>query len=308
MKKHSWIILVCTVIALAAGAGVAKSQPPAYTVNSTLLATSLPSFAPGTTTAVAPVSKTSAASLAINDAAEIGTRSVMSFVYQSNPALKAHGFTMDDLLVNVTAMNPSSSTSTILLTATARKPANAVLLVNAVANGYVAYKTRQAQDQLILQRTYLQNLYNQYQAQSAQLEKQILSYNNSSDPHIALLTTDRNAVITSMNSTQAQLLQLPSSVHADVSGIQPAKIKDVTPSYKALLYLGVIAASGLLIGLLIWLLMIYLDYRLQTDDQVEDFGLNYLGTLAKDKEILPGSIPTAGVAAQQLADISVNLR
>ena len=309
MKKHSWIILVCTVIALAAGAVVAKSQPPAYTVNSTLLATSLPSFAPGTNTEVAPVSKTSAASLAINDAAEIATRSVMSFVYQSNPALKAHGFTMDDLLINVTAMNPSPTSSTILLTATARKPANAVLLVNAVANGYVAYKTRQAQDQLILQRTYLQNLYNQYQAQSAQLEKQILSYNNSSDPHIALLTTDRNAVITSLNSTQAQLLQLPSSVHADVFVIQPAKIKDVTPSYKALLYLGVIAASGLLIGLLIWLLMIYLDYRLQTDDQVpEKFGLNYLGTLSKDKEIQPGSIPTAGLAAQQLADISVNLR
>ena len=73
MKKHSWIILVCTVIALAAGAVVAKSQPPAYTVNSTLLATSLPSFAPGANTEVAPVSKTSAASLAINDAAEIAT-------------------------------------------------------------------------------------------------------------------------------------------------------------------------------------------------------------------------------------------
>src|SRR5437763_709590 len=253
MKKHSWIILVCTVIALAAGAVVAKSQPPAYTVNSTLLATSLPSFAPGTNTEVAPVSKTSAASLAINDAAEITTRSVMSFVYQSNPTLKAHGFTMDDLLINVTAMNPSNTTSSILLTATARKPANAVLLVNAVANGYVAYKTRQAQDQLTAQRTYLQNLYSQYQAQSAQLEKQILSYSNSSDPHIILLTTDRNGVIASMASTQAQLLQLPVSVHADVYVIQPAKIKDVTPSSKALLYLGLIAGAGLLIGLLIWL-------------------------------------------------------
>jgi capsular exopolysaccharide synthesis family protein len=55
--------------------------------------------------------------------------------------------------------------------------------------------------------------------------------------------------------------------------------------------------------------MIYLDYRLQTDDQVpEKLGLNYLGTLSKDKEIQPGSIPTAGLAAQQRADISVNLR
>jgi polysaccharide biosynthesis transport protein len=309
MKKHSWLILVCTVIALAAGAVVAKSQPPAYTVNSTLLATSVPTFGPGTNTQVTSDTKVSIAAPAIYDAAELSTRAVMSFVFQSQPELKAHGFTMDDLLVNVTAANPTASTSTILLTATARKPANAVLLVNAVANGYVAYKTRQIQDQLTAQRTYLQNLYNQYQIQSAQLEKQILSYNNSSDPHIALLTADRNAVITSMNSTEAQLLQLPSSVHADVFVIQPAKIKDVTPSSKALLYLGIIAASGLLIGLLIWLLMIYLDYRLQTDDQVpEKFGLNYLGTLSKDKEIQPGSIPTAGLAAQQLADISVNLR
>lgn len=308
MKKHSWIILVCTVIALIAGGAVAISQPPAYTVNSTLLATSLPSFGPGTNTQVTSDTKASLAAPAINDAAELSTRAVMSFVFQSQPELKAHGFTMDDLLVNVTATNPTASTSTILLTATARKPANAVLLVNAVANGYVAYKTRQIQDQLTAQRTYLQNLYSQYQAQSAQLEKQILSYSNSSDPHIILLTADRNSVIASMDSAQAQLLQLPASVHANVSVIQPAKIKDVTPSYKSLLYLGLIAAAGLLIGLLIWLLMIYLDYRLQTDDQVENFGLNYLGTLAKDKEILPDSIPTAGVAAQQLADISVNLR
>ena len=307
MKKHSWIILVCTVIALIAGGAVAISQPPAYTVNSTLLATSLPSFGPGTDTQVTSNTKASLAAPAINDAAELSTRAVMSFVFQSQPELKAHGFTMEDLLVNVTATT-TASTSTILLTATARKPANAVLLVNAVANGYVAYKTRQIQDQLTAQRTYLQNLYSQYQAQSAQLEKQILSYSNSSDPHIILLTTDRNSVIASMDSAQAQLLQLPASVQANVSVIQPAKIKDVTPSSKSLLYLGLIAAAGLLIGLLIWLLMIYLDYRLQTDDQVADFGLNYLGTLAKDKEILPDSIPTAGVAAQQLADISVNLR
>src|SRR2546421_8286939 len=292
MKKHSWIILVCTVIALAAGAGVAKSQPPAYTVNSTLLATSLPSFAPGTNTEVAPVSKTSAASLAINDVAEISTRSVMSFVYQSNPALKAHGFTMDDLLVNVTAMNPSNTTSSILLTATARKPANAVLLVNAVANGYVAYKTKQAQDQLDTARANYQSLYNQYKTQSQDLEKQILSYSNSSDPHIALLTADRTAVIASMNSVQAQLLQLPASAKGNVEVVQPAKLTDVTPSSKSSLILAVTAGLGLVVGLLILLLMILLDKRLRADDQLpEKMGLSYLGTLSKNTEIQPGSVP-----------------
>ena len=71
------------------------------------------------------------------------------------------------------------------------------MLVNTVANGYVAYKTKQAQDQLDTARANYQNLYNQYKTQSQDLEKQILSYSNSSDPHIALLTADRNAVITS---------------------------------------------------------------------------------------------------------------
>ncbi len=293
-----------------AGGLVATSQPPAYLVNSTLLVTSLPSFRTGTNTQeTSTVGKNTLTSEAVNDAAEILTRAVMGFVYQSNPALKAHHFTMDELLVDVTDTNPSPNASTIVLTATATKPANAVLLVNAVANGYVAYKTRQAQEELVLERTYLQNLSNQYKAQSEQLEKQILSYSNSSDPHIALLTADRNGVIQSMNTTQTQLLQLPSSVSANVLVIQPAKITDAVPSYKALLYLGLITGSGLLLGLLIWLLMIYLDYRLQTDDEVpEKLALSYLGTLSKDKELPPGSIPATGFAAQQLADIGVNLR
>src|SRR5438874_9158934 len=169
MKKHSWIILVCTVIAALAGGLVAKSQPPAYLVNSTLLVTSLPSFGTGSNTQETSTTvKNTLTSEAVNDAAEILTRSVMGFVYQSNPTLKAHHFTMDDLLVDVTDTNPSPTASTILLTATATKPANAILLVNAVANGYVTYKTRQAQEDLVLERTYLQNLSNQYKAQSEQ--------------------------------------------------------------------------------------------------------------------------------------------
>src|SRR5438132_7767185 len=52
-----------------------------------------------------------------------------------------------------------------------------------------------------------------------------------------------------------------------------------------------------------------LDKRLRADEQVPDkLGLSYRGTLSKNSEIVAGSIPTTGLAAQQLADIGVNLR
>jgi capsular exopolysaccharide synthesis family protein len=309
MRKHSWIIAVCLVIGLIGGFVLSKAQPSAYSVNSTLLVYSAPSFGTGTNTQGTSTSSTDTLSQSVNDATEIPTRTIMDFVYQSTPELKARGFTADDLVVDVTAMNPSTTTSSILLTATARKPADAVLLVNSVANGYVAYKTQQAQNQLNSARTNFQNLYNQYKAQSDQLEKQILSYSNSSDPHIALLTADRTAVITSMNAVQAQLLQLPATAKGDVEVVQPAKLTDVTPSSKSSLILAVTAGLGLLVGLLIWLLMLSLDKRLRADDQVpEKLGLSYLGTLSKNSEIVAGSIPTTGLAAQELADIGVNLR
>src|SRR2546421_3774372 len=309
MRKYSWIIAVCLVIGLIGGFVLSKVQPSAYSVNSTLLVYSAPSFGSGTNTQGTSTSSTDTLSQSVNDAAEIPTRAVMDFVYQSTPELKARGFTADDLVVDVTAMNPSTTISSILLTATARKPADAVLLVNSAANGYVAYKTQQAQSQLNSARTNFQNLYNQYKAQSDQLEKQILSYSNSSDPHIALLTTDRTAVITSMNAVQAQLLQLPATAKGDVEVVQPAKLTDVTPSSKSSLILAVTAGLGLLVGLLIWLLMLSLDKRLRADDQVpEKLGLSYLGTLSKNSEIVAGSIPTTGLAAQELADIGVNLR
>src|SRR5437588_5421460 len=309
MKKHSWIIAACLVIGLIGGFVLSKAQPAAYLVNSTLLVYSAPTFGTGTNTQGTASSSTDTLSQSVNDAAEIPTRSVMNFVYQSNPALQAQGFTADDLLVDVTAMNPSATTSSILITATARKPADAVLLVNAVANGYVAYKTKQAQDQLDTARANYQSLYNQYKTQSQDLEKQILSYSNSSGSDIALVTADRTAVIISMNSVQTQLLQLPATAKGNVEVVQPAKLTDVTSSSKSSLILAVTAGLGLLVGLLIWLLMLLLDKRLRADDQVpEKLGLSYLGTLSKNNEIQAGSVPTTGLAAQQLADIGVNLR
>src|SRR5579859_1048807 len=228
MKKHSWIILVCLLLGLIIGGAVAKLEPPAYQVTSTLQVTSTPAYSgSGTNTQLPPSPSTNPVDESINDAGEILTRSVMNFVFNSYPQLKAHGLKPDELLVDITDTNPTQNVATIVLTATAPRPATALMIVNDVANGYVAYKNKRVQDEVDRARANAQNLYQQYLAQSTALEQQILSYGNSTDPHIALLTAQRNGVLKSMEVAQAQLIQLPTTVHSNVYIIQPAKIKDV---------------------------------------------------------------------------------
>lgn len=308
MRKYSWIILVCTIVCFIAGYAVAKAQPTAYQVSSTLLVSA---GTPGTNYPGSNASSSDSLSQSMNDTAEIPTRSVMNFVYNFDPAIGQHHFSPDDLLVDVTAMNPSTTTSTILLTATAAKANDAVLLVNDVAKGYQAYKTKQIQDELDIQRQSLQNQYNQYKAQSDSLEQQILHYTNPSDPHVALLTADRNTVNTAMSNIQSQLLQLPptQNLKSDIFILQPAKLSDATSTSKTTLIVGVTGLIGLAVGLLIWLLMVMLDNRVRTDDQVpEKLGLSYLGGLTTNKEIQAGTVPSGGQVVQQLSDIGVNLR
>ena len=93
MKKYSWIIAVCLVIGLIGGFVLSKVQPAAYVVNSTLLVYSAPNFGTGTNIQGTSASSTDTLSQSVNDAAEIPTRSVMDFVFQSTPALQARGFT-----------------------------------------------------------------------------------------------------------------------------------------------------------------------------------------------------------------------
>ena len=308
MKKYSWIILVCTVICLIAGYLVAKAQPTAYQVTSTLLVSA---GAPGTNYPGSSASSSDSLSQSMDDTSEIPTRSVMYFVYSFDPAIGQHHFSPDDLLVDVTAMNPSSTTATIILTATASHPSDAVLLVNDVAKGYQAYKTKQMQNQLDVQRQSLQNQYNQYKAQSDSLEQQILHYTNPSDPHVPLLTADRNTVNNAMSSIQSQLLQLPptQNLKSDIFILQPAKLSDAVSTSKSSSIIAITGGIGLAVGVLIWLLMVMLDNRVRTDDQVpEKLGLSYLGGLTTNKEIQSGTVPSGGLVGQQLSDIGVNLR
>ena len=221
MKKYSWIILVFLLLGLVIGGAVAILQPPAYLVNSTLLVTSMPTYGGSTTgmQTIAPISttlKTSAVDESITDTGEILTRAVMNYVFKIYPQLRAHGLKPDELLVSVTDTNPTPNVATILLTASAPRRSTALMIANDVANGYVAYKNEHAQNALDANRSNLQNLYNQYQAQSTQLYNQILTYNNTTDPHILQLMDERNGVLKSMQAVQAQLILLPASVHGNV--------------------------------------------------------------------------------------------
>ena len=325
MIKHCWIIIAGLLVGIMVGVLVAKTQPPAYMVSTTLRVDAVPNFSNGisinqtsqqgtpTTSSPQPVSVSlnhlDPISESVDDVAAIPTRSVMDFIYHSDPQLKAHKITEEEMILDVLATNPSNTAPTILLTITANSPANAVLIADDITKGFVTYKNKQAQSELMLERAYLQDRLNQYQAQSKQLEQEILTYTNVSDPHVILLTEDRNFVFKSINATQVQLAQLRTSVTGGVVVIQLADASSVTTSSKALIYGSLFAGGGLLLGLLIWLLLIFLDYRLPDGEQVrEKLGMAYLGILAKNKNIQPGTIPTSGLAAQQLSDIGVNLR
>jgi capsular exopolysaccharide synthesis family protein len=321
MIKYCWIILACLLVGIVVEVIVVKTQPPVYIVSTTLRVDAVSNFSTGismnqtsqqgTPTSSSPVSlnRVDPLSESVSDVAAIPTRSVMDYIYLSDPQLKAHKITEEEMISGVLAANPSTTSPTILLTITAKSPENAVLIANDIANGFVAYKDKQAQDALNLQRAYLQNRLSQYQAQSSQLEKEILTYTNVNDPHVILLTEDRDFLFKSINTTQAQLAQLRTSVTGGVVIVQQADSSSVTTSSKTLTYTVLFAGGGLLVGLLLWLLLIFLDYRLPNGEQVkEKLGMAYLGILAKNKHIQFGTIPTSGRTAQQLSDIGVNLR
>ena len=323
MIKHCRLIIIGLLLGIIIGVVVARAQVPGYITTTTLSVTTVPTLntgisqmpGQGTPTTSAPTTLSSSLrtidpiSESVNDVSEIPTRSVMDYVYKADPQLKKHKISVEAMTLDVVASNPSNTTPTILLTVTAPTVADAVLIANDVARNFVVYKDKEYQTQLALQRSFLQGRLNTYQAQSTQLEQQILQYTNPSDPHIALLNADRVVIFKEISTTQTQLAQLRSSINSGIVIRQVASPTTVTTSSKSLTYGGLIAAGGLLSGVLLWLLMIFLDYRLQGGEQIpEKLGLTYVGTLAKNKDISSDTIPVSGRATQQLADIAVNLR
>jgi succinoglycan biosynthesis transport protein ExoP len=303
IKRFSWVVLVSFLILTLAGVVSTKITTQAYQASAILIVNT---GGPGNSF-LPTVSSADGIAQATNYASEISSREVMGYVYQSDPQIKARGFAPDDLLADITtAISPAAAS--ITLTASATNASDAVLLVNDVAKGFRAYTQAQLQKQLDQQRSALQNQYNTFQKQSQDLEKQILSINNSADPRVSAWTTDRADIIHNMDSVQTQLLQLPTTVESSLSVIQLAKPSDATTSSKGPLYIVAASFFGLLIGLGIMLILIFLEDRLRSEEQVkEKLGLAYLGGVIEDGEIKKSLQQVRGLVMQQFIDISANL-
>ena len=303
MKQYSWVILVSFVIALLAGVYLSKITPSTSSVNSIMLATV---GAPGTTIPGVTPSGTSL-DAATNYAPEIISRSVMEYVVENNSQVTEHKFTADDLLFDVVAV-PSTSAATITITATTSKAADSVLLANAVSEGFQNYIQAQRQSALNDQRSKLQAQLAADQKQAGNDKNTIQTHVNT-DPLYILASNDLQSINQQINSVQAQIDQLPTTVNSDIIVIQKAKLIDVQSSSKGSLVIVAAGVVGILIGTLIMFLMIFLDDRLYGEDRVkEKLGMAYLGGLFTDNAIKKNPALAKGAVMHQFADMVVNLR
>lgn len=305
MKRYSWAILICTVLAVIASFIVAKAIPSSFQVSSTVL---VQAGAPGTS--ITSLTSSSDPTISLTEAntyaAQIPTRSVMEYVYGKYPEIKAHGFTADDLLTNITA-TASTTAATISISAIAKTPEEAVMLANDVSNGFAAYTQDLAQQRLESLRTALQAQLNGLTTQRAAVEKQIESI-TSADPRYVVYSNQLSQLNSSFNVVNNQLLPLPTSVRSDVFVVQQAKLADATSASKTTTILAATVGVGVVLGILIMLLLVSLDNRLNDASQVkEKLGLAYLGGLASDGSLKTFPLQIAGAALQQITDIGVNL-
>jgi Mrp family chromosome partitioning ATPase/capsular polysaccharide biosynthesis protein len=230
-------------------------------------------------------------------------------VTKFDPQLQAHGFTADDLILDVTA-STSTTAPTISVLATASHPADAVLIANDVARGFADYIRAQSQAQLDVLRANLTKQISIVQADKKKWEQLINALPGNTAPGFTVdsnnLTDDTHNLDTLMVQQQA----LPSgAINGDVQVIQSVALKDVTTSPKGLIITAVTGGVGLFVGILVMLLLIYLDHRLRNFEQVnEKLGLAYVGSLPKSRDLQRTPIQVAGTLAQELSDICANLR
>src|SRR5207248_2355815 len=72
---------------------------------------------------------------------------------------------------------------------------------------------------------------------------------------------------------------------------------------------GVTGGVGLLVGILVMLLIIFLDNRLRSEEQIKErLGLAYLGAVSNDNDIKATPTHVQGPVAHELSDICANLR
>ncbi|HEY6285448.1 MAG TPA: hypothetical protein VIX20_07290, partial [Ktedonobacteraceae bacterium] len=304
LKQYGWITIACILLALIAGYVFLKKEPQVYQVSSTMYVVA---DAPSNTfnpTLSAPDS----VGLATNYASQIISRSVMDYVYQSDPQIAQHGYGSEDLLANVTT-TPSTTASTILITASAVNVNDAVLMANDVAKGFQTYIQTQNQQQLNTLRSSLQSQMAAVEKQKIATEGAITALATITDPHYPVYNAELTDEIHTIDTIQSQLLTLPTTASSNIVTIQFATTKDAVPAIKSNLILAITAGLGLLIGTLIMLLVIYMDKRLQGGEQVrEELGIAYLGGISRSKEFANIPAQAKGIVARQIGDIGANLR
>lgn len=303
VKQYGWIIIVCIVLAVLAGYLFLKKEPQVYQVSSTMYVVA---NAP-TNTFDPSLSATDSVGLASNYASQIVSRSVMEYVFQSDPQIAQRGYGPEDLLADVIT-TPSTTSSTILITASAVNANDAVLMANDVSKGFQTYIQTQNQQQLDTLRSNLQSQMAAVEKQKSATEGAISSLATTTDTHYAVYNAELNDEIHTIDTIQTQLLTLPTTSSSHIVTIQFATAKDAVPAIKSNLILAITAGIGLLIGTLIMLLVIYQDKRLQGGEQVRDeLGMAYLGGISKSKKLAENPTQAQGDVAHEVADICANL-
>ncbi len=304
LKQYGWIIIACTLLALLAGFAFLKKETQVYQVSSTMYVVA---DAP-TDTFNPTLSANDSVGLATNYASQIISRSVMEYVYQSDPQIAQHGYGPEDLLADVIT-TPSITASTILITASAVNANDAVLMANDVAKGFQTYIKTQNQQQLNTLRSNLQSQMATVEKQKSATEGAITALATTTDPHYSVYNAELNDEIHTIDTIQTQLLTLPATASSNIVTIQFATSKDAVPAVKSNLILAITAGLGLLIGTLIMLLVIYMDKRLQGGEQVrEKLGIAYLGGISRSDKFANNPAQAQGVVARQIGDIGANLR
>jgi capsular exopolysaccharide synthesis family protein len=303
IKRYSWIVLSCVILATIAGVLFVKIQKSVFQVSSTMYV-----VADAPTNGFNPtLSANDSIGLAANYASEIMSRSVMEYVYKFDPQLQQHGYAPDDLLANIT-VTASDTTSTFTITASATNASDAVLLANDVAKGFQSYIQAQLQHQLDALRTNLQNQYAAAQKQKGSIEASLVAVASNTDPHFTVYEAELNDVIHTLDSLQGQLVALPATADSNVVLIQLASAKDATLAVKSNLIIALSASIGLLIGILVMLLVIYLDNLLSSEDQVrEKLRMAYLGGISRNSSLRDNPALPNDRAIHELADICANL-
>lgn len=303
ITRYGWIVLACMLIAAIAGVAMLKVQKQVFQVSSTMyVVADTPSNGFNTTLAT-----NDSIALANNYATEIMSRTIMDYIYQTDPQLKLRGYAPDDLLADVVTV-PSATGSTFLITASALSSSDAALMANDVANGFQSYVQTQSQQQLTTERTNLQNQQNAASKQKALFEGQLEALPSNTDPHFTVDQAELNDVIHTLDTLQQQLLALPTTATSNVVVIQLATAKDATVAVKTNLILALSVGIGMLVGLLILFLVIYLKNPIWSEEQVgEQLGMTYLGSLSNSGKLVGKPALVDGQPLQELTDICASL-